>query len=63
MAGLQVGRPVGVLPPWGVIAVAAGPWAPNHYGLECFWHSLVTCWPSVALLHDHICVCSVYHCS
>ena len=23
MAGLQVGRPVGVLPPWGVIAVAA----------------------------------------
>jgi len=30
-AGLQVGRPVGVLPPWGVIVVAA-PWAPNlHY--------------------------------
>ena len=25
MAGLRVGRPVGVLPPWGVIAVAA-PW-------------------------------------
>ena len=23
MAGLRVGRPVGVLPPWGVIAVAA----------------------------------------
>ena len=33
VAGLQIGRPVGVLPPWGVIAVAApcvaGPWAPN----------------------------------
>ena len=25
MAGLPVGRPVGVLPPWGIIAVAA-PW-------------------------------------
>ena len=25
VAGLRVGRPVGVLPPWGVIAVAA-PW-------------------------------------
>ena len=25
MAGLRVGRPVSVLPPWGVIAVAA-PW-------------------------------------
>ena len=25
VAGLQVGRPVGVLPPWGVIAIAA-PW-------------------------------------
>lgn len=25
MAGLRVGRSVGVLPPWGVIAVAA-PW-------------------------------------
>ena len=25
MAGLRVGRPVGFLPPWGVIAVAA-PW-------------------------------------
>ena len=35
----------------------------RSYGLECFWHSLVACWPSVALLHDHVCVCSVYHCS
>ena len=25
VAGLQVGRPVGALPPWGLIAVAA-PW-------------------------------------
>ena len=25
VAGLRVGRPVGVLPPWGLIAVAA-PW-------------------------------------
>ena len=33
VAGLQIGRPVGVLLPWGVIAVAApcvaGPWAPK----------------------------------
>ena len=30
VAGLPVGRPVGVLLPWGVIAVAAPyPWAPN----------------------------------
>ena len=32
IAGLRVGRPVGVLLPWDVIAVAApGPWAPNHH--------------------------------
>ena len=24
----------------------------RSYGLECFWHSLVACWLSVALLHD-----------
>ena len=35
----------------------------RRYRLECFWHSLVACWPSVAPLHNHVCVCGVYHCS
>ena len=35
----------------------------RSYGLGCFWHSLVACWLSVALLRDYVCVCSVYHCS
>ena len=35
VAGLRVGRPVGVLLPWGVIAVVAlGPWARNLH-LQC----------------------------
>ena len=30
MAGLWVGRPVGALPPWGVLRLQPpGPWAPN----------------------------------
>ena len=30
VAGLRVGRPVGVLPPWGVLRLQPpGPWAPN----------------------------------
>ena len=30
VAGLRVGRPVGVLPPWGVLrSQPPGPWPPN----------------------------------
>ena len=50
-----------------VDAVIEGIMAQGHgarsYGLGCFWRSLVACWPSVALLHDHVCVCNLYHCS
>ena len=37
VAGLRVGRPVGVLPPWGVLRLQPpGPWAPDlHFRRRC----------------------------
>ena len=35
----------------------------RSYGLERFWRSLVACWPSLELLRDYVCVCSLYYCS